>query len=82
MAKLLDQGDIILVDLFPEPEMKYSSNAIVLECLVDGSWHRIGCVEGGTTVRTRCYEEAANSIHEICLGKVHHQLELFWSSRN
>lgn len=44
VAKLLDRGDIVSVDLFPEPENKYDSNAIAFKCLVDGSWHRIGYV--------------------------------------
>ncbi len=44
VSRLIGDGKNIPVNLFPEKDNPYDSNAIAFKCLLDDSWHRIGYV--------------------------------------
>ena len=42
VSVLLEKGEKAPVNVFPEKDNPYDSNAIGFKCFVDGEWHRIG----------------------------------------
>ena len=48
VSQLLDKGDVVPVNIYPEPNNCYDSKAIAFKCWLEDDWHRIGyIVKGG-----------------------------------
>ena len=54
VSQLIDKGDIVPVNIYPEPSNSYDSKAIAFKCWLDDDWHRIGYV----------VKEALDAVHE------------------
>jgi len=44
VSQLLLQGDIVPVNIYPEPNNPRDSRAIVFKCWLDDQWHKIGYI--------------------------------------
>lgn len=66
--QLLDQGENVNVDIFPEPDNPHDSNAITFKCLIDGEWKTIGYV----------VKEALDSVHSALNQMKIAQIKFSW----
>lgn len=54
VSQLLAKGDIVPVNIYPEPNNCYDSKAIAFKCWLENEWHRIGYI----------VKEALDAVHE------------------
>ena len=54
VSQLLAKGDVVPVNIYPEPNNCYDSKAIAFKCWLDDDWHRIGYI----------VKEALDAVHE------------------
>lgn len=50
----MPKGDIVPVNIYPEPNNCYDSKAIAFKCWLEDDWHRIGYI----------VKEALDAVHE------------------
>ena len=54
VSQLLAKGDVVPVNIYPEPNNCYDSKAIAFKCWLEDDWHRIGYI----------VKEALDAVHE------------------
>ena len=68
VSKALDEGKVVPVNIFPEPDNQFDCKAIAFKCKVAGNWHRIGYV----------VNEALDYVHEAILNQKIKEVSFAW----
>ena len=69
VSLLLNKGEVVSVNIYPEPDNPYDNQAIAFKCNVDGQSQRIGYI----------VKEALNSVHSaMATGKIT-QVSFAWA---
>ena len=69
VSELLDQGEAVPVNVFPEEENPHDSKAIAFKCWVNNKWKRIGYV----------VKEARDAVHEARRAGIITQVPFKWA---
>jgi len=69
VSELLHDNQHVPVNIYPEPENPFDSQAIAFKCWLDNQWHRIGYV----------VREALNGVHEALTMRTITNVKFSWA---
>jgi len=69
VTELLHKNEQVPVNIYPEPDNPFDSQAIEFKCWLDDQWHRIGYV----------VREALNDVHEAMTKRIITNVKFAWA---